>query len=80
MANNHQRFSLTASYTPNNECGMSLLQVSEDVNYISLYFKIINEYIDPKNFEDPIQTVVTDKYYTVLRYSSFTLNDIYIRK
>ena len=71
---------ILATYTPNDECGMSLYSINEDVPYIELFFKIVNEYIDPKNFENPIQTAVTDQYYTILRYNAYTLGDIFIRK
>ena len=71
---------ILAQYTQNDECGMTFAQADQAVSHIGLNFKIVNEYIDPKNFDNPIQTVVTDQYYTIVRFNSYTLNEIYIRK
>ena len=68
------------AYIHNSECNISFFDYRIDVEYIELALIVANEYIDPKNFEDPIQVVVKDHYYTLLELNSQTYMDVYVKK
>ena len=78
--NQHHAFQVRATYVPNEECGMTFQQYVDDVRTIYLNFFIANEYIDPKDFDNPIQIAFKDYYNTFIEIDSQTYADLYIRK
>ena len=51
-----------------------------DVSHIELVFIIANEYIDPKNHDNPIQIAVNDHHYVMLESKSRTYFDLLVQK
>ena len=72
--------SITVQYTSNDECGMSYDEYSRSFFHIELKLVIANEYIDPKNFENPIQIAMKDHFYAMLKVDSITYFDLLIKK
>ena len=80
MLKDFQNFVAFIQYTPNDECGMSENEFYTDILYIELNYFIVNEYIDPKNFENPIQKTFKDIHYSYLKMFVHNLIDLDIRK
>ena len=73
-------FLIEAKYEPNNEWGMTFDEYINDLQYVELILIIANEYIDPKNHDNPIQTAINDHYYVMLESQSRTYFDLFVRK
>ena len=51
-----------------------------DVREVQIMIVTTNEYIDPKNYDNPIQVVTNDHYYAILDTNSITYFDLLIQK
>ena len=75
-----ESFLITVGYTPNDECGMTFQEYVQEANLIEFNFLISNEYIDPKNTNDPIQIATKDQFYHFIETDTQIFSDIYIKK
>ena len=75
-----ENFLITVGYTPNDECGMTFQEYVQEANLIEFNFLISNEYIDPKNTNDPIQIATKDQFYHFIETDTQIFSDIYIKK
>ena len=67
-------------YEYNDEWGMTFNDYINDVSHIELVFIIANEYIDPKNHDNPIQVTINDHHYVMLESQSRTYFDLLVQK
>ena len=73
-------FAITVEYEPNEEWGMTYDQYVNDVKYVELMFIIANEYIDPKNYDNPVQVEINDHYYVGVDPRSATFMNLFVQK
>ena len=72
------RIFITGTLTPG--CNTSMQEYIEGVNYVQAYLTIFNEYLDPKNADDPIQQSYNRQYNFIMDPKQYTFPYIYIRK
>ena len=75
-----QKYIIRISYIPNDECGMTFEEYSKYVRYLDIGFMVSDEYIDPKNIENPIQIAIKDHLHYFIEAHSPVITDMYIRK
>ena len=77
---NHEYISLHVDFDPNRPCGKTYEQYMEEIKDINLVIYSSNEVLDPLNFDDPIKTILDDKYSFVIDPRVKSFNRMYIRK
>ena len=80
LSNDHHTFLITVGYAPNEECGMTFQEYIENLSPIELNLVINNEYIDPKDFENPIKKTLTTDYNYYININFQTISDLFIKK
>ena len=57
-----KNLALEIYFEPNRSCGMSFEEYMQEMESINLAIYSSNEFLNPFNFDDPIQTVLDDKH------------------
>ena len=76
----NENFSFALKFNPNSSCNQSFQEFLEDVNYFRLKVLLLNEILDPLNFENPIQGILNDQNYQVIDPKQITFNTLLIQK
>ena len=76
----HNSLTLVVNFDPNQSCGMTFENYMEQVLEINLAIYFSNEFLNPYNFDDPIQTLLEDKYRMILDPRVISYKRFYIRK
>ena len=75
-----KKLALAINFEPNHSCGMSFEEYMQEIRSIDLVIYSSNEFLNPFNFDDPIQTVLDDKYTLLIDPRVMSYYRYYIRK
>ena len=75
-----KNLALEIYFEPNRSCGMSFEEYMQEMESINLAIYSSNEFLNPFNFDDPIQTVLDDKYSVIIDPRVMSFYRYYIRK
>ena len=79
MGRSFKYFNILMNYTPTSFWN-SYEEFLEGVDEIVVKFLVAHEVLDPKNFDDPIGTVIDDQYSVSITPSSLSYYDFFIQK
>ena len=75
-----RNMNLVIKYRPNTFWPLTYEEFLNKVDYLRLNLVIANEYFDPYNKEDPIQTVINDQYYVIFSPDKLTRYSVFVQK
>ena len=62
------------------QCNMTHSEYIEEVDFVFMSLMIFNEYLDPQNFEEPVQLSFNKHYYYIMDPEQYTYFQLKIRK